>query len=199
MAFSLERCLSIFDLCLRVSFSDQRFDLPTSNVSDEVSKDFRLKHRAPKETEVFQIQIERPHIQTTIAPPIAPAAAYLPPECFVANRIVRPRMACTYCETIQRAALPSRPIERGRPAAGLLAHVFVIKYADHLPLYRQSQIFEREGLDLSRSTLTNWVDQSTALLEPLADAIEDTSSRGKLSLQMIPQLTCWRRDQPRSR
>lgn len=64
-----------------------------------------------------------------------------------------------------------RPIERGRPGPGLLAHVLVSKYADHLPLYRQSQIFERERLDLDRSTLADWVGKSTALLEPLADAI----------------------------
>ena len=68
---------------------------------------------------------------------------------------------------MRQAALPSRPIERGRPGQGLLAHVLVSKYADHLPLYRQSQIFEREGLDLSRSTLADWVGQSAALLEPL--------------------------------
>ncbi|WP_373086129.1 IS66 family transposase [Sneathiella sp.] len=93
------------------------------------------------------------------------------PGRFVVNRIVRPRMACGCCETIQQAPMPSRPIERGRPGPGLLAHILVSKYADHLPLYRQSHIFEREGLDLSRSTLADWVGQSTALLEPLADAI----------------------------
>jgi len=93
------------------------------------------------------------------------------PGRFVVNRIVRPRMACTCCETICQAPLPSRPIERGRPGAGLLAHVLISKYADHLPLYRQSQIFEREGIDLDRSTLCDWVGKATALLEPLADAI----------------------------
>ena len=95
---------------------------------------------------------------------------YLPGR-FVVNRIVRPRMACKTCEAICQAPLPSRPIERGRPGAGLLAHVLVSKYADHLPLYRQSQIFEREGIDLDRSTLCDWVGKSAALLEPLADAI----------------------------
>jgi len=93
------------------------------------------------------------------------------PGRFVVNRIVRPRMACGGCEAISQAALPSRPIERGRPGPGLLAHVLVSKYADHLPLYRQSQIFSRDGVDLERSTLTDWVGKSTALLEPLADAI----------------------------
>ena len=93
------------------------------------------------------------------------------PGRFVVNRIVRPRMACKCCDKIVQAALPSRPIERGRPGAGLLAHVLVNKYADHCPLYRQSQIFAREGIDLDRSTLAGWVGQSTKLLEPLADAI----------------------------
>lgn len=93
------------------------------------------------------------------------------PGRFVVNRIIRPRCACRSCETFQQAPLPSRPIERGRPGPGLLAHVLVNKYSDHLPLYRQSQIFEREGVDLSRSTLADWVGASTALLAPLAEAI----------------------------
>ena len=93
------------------------------------------------------------------------------PGCFVVNRIVRPCMTCTCCEAFHQAALPSRPIERGRPGPGLLAHVLVNKYADHLPLYRQSGIFAREGIDLDRSTLADWVGRSAALLEPLADTI----------------------------
>ncbi|MGJ8535488.1 MAG: IS66 family transposase [Alphaproteobacteria bacterium] len=94
------------------------------------------------------------------------------PGLFVVNRIIRPRMACTCCEAICQSPLPSRPIEKGRPGPGLLAHVLVNKYSDHLPLYRQSQIFKREGVDLDRSTLADWVGKSAALLEPLAKAIE---------------------------
>ncbi len=75
----------------------------------------------------------------------------------------RPRMACTCCEAICQAPLPLRPIERGRPGPGLLVHVLVSKYADHLPLYRQSQIFDRDGIDLDRSTLFDWVGKSAAL------------------------------------
>ena len=93
------------------------------------------------------------------------------PGRFIVNRITRPRFACSGCDTFTQAPLPSRPIERGRPGPGLLAHVLVNKYADHLPLYRQSQIYERGGLDLNRSTLADWVGKSTALLEPLANAI----------------------------
>lgn len=95
---------------------------------------------------------------------------YVPGQ-FIVNRIVRPRMACSGCEAFTQAPLPSRPIERGRPGPGLLAQVLVSKYADHLPLYRKSQIFGREGLDLDRSTLADWVGKSTALLEPLVEAI----------------------------
>ena len=93
------------------------------------------------------------------------------PGRFVVNRILRPRKACACCEAIVQSPLPSRPIERGRPGPGLLAHVLVSKYADHLPLYRQSQIYAREGVDLDRSTMADWVGRSTALLEPLADEI----------------------------
>lgn len=93
------------------------------------------------------------------------------PGRFIVNRITRPRFACSGCDHFTQAQLPTRPIERGRPGPGLLAHVLVSKYADHLPLYRQSQIYEREGLDLDRSTLADWVGKSTALLEPLANAI----------------------------
>ena len=79
------------------------------------------------------------------------------PGRFIVNRIVRPRLTCACCERFVQAPLQSRPIEPGRPGPGLLADVLVSKYADHLPLYRQSQIFDREGLDLDRSTLADWV------------------------------------------
>lgn len=94
------------------------------------------------------------------------------PGRFVVNKIIRPRMACTCCDAICQAPLPSRPIEKGIAGPGLLAHVLVNKYADHSPLYRQSQIFAREGVYLDRSTLAGWVGKSAALLEPLADAIQ---------------------------
>mgnify|MGYP003122066253 CR=1 FL=1 len=105
-----------------------------------------------------------------IAEDVTEELEYVPGR-FIVNRIVRPRMACRDCDRIVQSALPSRPIERGRPGPGLLAHVLVSKYADHSPLYRQSQIYAREGIDLDRSTLADWVGKSTALLEPLADAI----------------------------
>ena len=100
------------------------------------------------------------------------------PGRFVVNKITRPRMACRRCEAISQAPMPSRPIERGRPGPGLLAHVLVRKFADHLPLYRQSQIYAREGVDLDRSTMADWVGKSTGLLEPLAEAIAKRAKGG---------------------
>lgn len=106
----------------------------------------------------------------TLGEDITEELEYVPGR-FVVNRIVRPRKACAGCEAIVQSPLPSRPIERGRPGPGLLTHVLVSKYADHLPLYRQSQIYAREGVDLDRSTMADWVGRSTALLEPLAEEI----------------------------
>ncbi len=70
------------------------------------------------------------------------------------------------------------PMERGRPAPGLLAHVLVSKYADHLPLYRLSQMFAGKGFDLDLSTMSDLVGHSTAPLEPLADAIGRIERQG---------------------
>jgi transposase len=84
---------------------------------------------------------------------------------------VRPKLSCRQCETITQPPLPSLPIERGRPGSALLAHVLVAKYCDHLPLYRQSGIYARAGVELDRSTLADWVGQCAALLAPLAEAI----------------------------
>ena len=113
----------------------------------------------------------------TLSEDVTEELEYVPGR-FVVNRIVRPRKACSGCEAIVQSPLPSRPIERGRPGPGLLAHVLVSKYADHLPLYRQSQIYAREGIDLDRSTMADWVGRSTALLEPLADEIGRIVRRG---------------------
>ena len=80
-------------------------------------------------------------------------------------------MACTKCDVIVEAPAPSRPIERGLAGPNLLAHVLVSKYATHLPLYRQSEIFAREGIDLDRSTLADWVGAVCHLLTPLVDQL----------------------------
>lgn len=93
------------------------------------------------------------------------------PASFRVIRHMRPKMACTCCDCIVQAPAPSRPIERGMAGPGLLAHILVAKFADHLPLYRQSVIYARDGVELERSLLASWVGASSALLRPLVDAI----------------------------
>jgi transposase len=93
------------------------------------------------------------------------------PARFQVMRYVRPKLACTRCDAISQALAPALPVPRGRAGPGLLAHVVVSKFADHLPLYRQSQIYAREGVDLSRSTLADWLGQVSWLLQPLVDRI----------------------------
>lgn len=85
---------------------------------------------------------------------------------------VRRKFSCRSCETITQAPAPSQPICRGRAGAGLLAHLPVAKFCDHLPLYRQSEIYAREGVGLERSTLADWVGQALALMRPLVAALE---------------------------
>jgi transposase len=93
------------------------------------------------------------------------------PSHFKVITHVRPKLSCRSCETIVQAPMRSLPIERGRPGASLIAHVLVAKYCDHLPLYRQSEIYGRDGVDLDRSTLADWVGSAAFLLAPLAEAI----------------------------
>jgi transposase len=106
-----------------------------------------------------------------LADDVAEMLEYVPSH-FKVIKHVRPKHSCASCQRIVQPSAPSRPIERGIAGPGLLAHVLVSKYGDHLPLYRQSQIYAREGIDLDRSTLADWVGGASALLEPLVRAIE---------------------------
>jgi transposase len=95
------------------------------------------------------------------------------PASFRVVRHIQPRFTCKGCDTTIKATMPSLPIERGKPGPGLVAHVLVAKYCDHLPLYRQSEIYAREGVDLSRSTMADWIGKASALLEPLLAKLRD--------------------------
>ena len=93
------------------------------------------------------------------------------PGTYRVTRHVRPKLSCRCCEAVAQAPALSLPIHRGLAGPGLLAHVLVAKYCDRLPLYRQAEIYGRDGLDLDRSTLADWVGQSVRLLRPLVDAL----------------------------
>jgi transposase len=93
------------------------------------------------------------------------------PSHFKAVVHCRPKISCRNCQAIVQPPMPALPIERGRPGPALLAHVLVSKYCDHLPLHRQSEIFARTGVELDRSTLSDWVGRMAFHLSPIADAI----------------------------
>ena len=93
------------------------------------------------------------------------------PGHFEVVRHVRPAFSCRRCESMVQSPMPSLPIERGQAGPGLLAHILVGKYCDHLPLYRQSGIYAREGIELERTTMATWVGKVTALASPLVEAV----------------------------
>jgi transposase len=93
------------------------------------------------------------------------------PGHFQVIRHVRPKYACTACDAITQAPAPAMPTPRGRATPATLAHLLVSKYCDHIPLYRQSEIYAREGLELDRSTLSDWVGQAAWLLDPVVAGI----------------------------
>jgi len=140
-----------------------------------IEKPYRkpLPEHLPRQDEVHEPSCTCPNCggqMRKLAEDVTEVLEYVPAS-FKVIRHVRPKLSCRVCETIVQAPMPSLPIERGRPGPGLLAHVLVAKYADHLPLYRQSGIYAREGIDLERSTLADWVGRSAALLDPLVVAL----------------------------
>lgn len=85
----------------------------------------------------------------------------LDPNLVRSRRDAGTRAACFKVIRHVQVPAPSRPIDRGLAGPGLLTHELVSKYADHLPLYRQMEIYAREGVDLDRSTLAGWARQAT--------------------------------------
>jgi transposase len=93
------------------------------------------------------------------------------PASFRVVSIRRPKHGCRSCGAIHQSPAPERVIAKGMATPGLIAHVLVSKYCDHLPLYRQAEIFARHGLDINRSTLANWVGGACWWLEPLHELL----------------------------
>ncbi|MCQ9186986.1 transposase, partial [Streptomyces sp. IBSBF 2953] len=83
------------------------------------------------------------------------------------------KWVCDNCETLIQAPVPPQVIDKGIPTSGLLAHVMIAKFADHLPLYRQESILGRAGLAIPRSTLAQWVGVTGVQLQPLVDALRE--------------------------
>jgi len=126
----------------------------------------QTRRHEPKETVCPQCQGEL----RKLGEDVSEMLEYVPAS-FVVIRHVRTKLSCTKCDCIVQAEAPSRPIERGLAGPGLLAHVLVSKYCDHQPLYRQSEMYARQGVELERSTLADWVGGSARLLQPLVEAL----------------------------
>jgi len=90
------------------------------------------------------------------------------PAKIVRHEIIRPKLACPCGQAgVSIAPLPPTVVAQGQPGAGLLAYVLLCKFVDHLPLFRQQQIFARLGVNFSKSTLGDWVEQGAAWLQPI--------------------------------
>jgi transposase len=142
----------------------------------------QIRRHEPKETVCPQCQGEL----RKLGEDVSEMLEYVPAS-FMVIRHVRTKLSCTKCDCIVQAEAPSRPIDRGAAGPGLLAHVLVSKYCDHQPLYRQSQIYARQGVELERSTMADWVGASSRLIEPLVEALHGyVMEAGKLHADDTP-------------
>jgi len=142
----------------------------------------QMRRHEPKETVCPQCQGEL----RKLGEDVSEMLEYVPAS-FMVIRHVRTKLSCTKCDCIVQAEAPSRPIDRGAAGPGLLAHVLVSKYCDHQPLYRQSQIYARQGVELERSTMADWVGASSRLIEPLVEALQGyVMEAGKLHADDTP-------------
>jgi transposase len=121
---------------------------------------------------------------------------YTPPV-YVVNRFIRPKYGKANGDgSVAVAELPARAIEKGRPGPGLIAHVVVSKFVDHLPFYRQSKIFAREGIDISRSTLYGWQAAICNQFVPVVEALKQVVFTGNyLQVDETPILILEGRDE----
>lgn len=121
------------------------------------------------------------------------------PGSFFVNRYIRPKYKDEAHDRILIGELPPRPIEKGIPGPGLLSHVFISKYVDHLPLDRQRKQFLRQGVDIAPSTLGDWVAYSYELLKPLYEAhIKELLSADYLMIDETPIRVLDRNEKGRS-
>ncbi len=149
-----------------------------------------LPEHLPRETQTLPPEPQQcPQCQGKLRPlgeDVSEILEYVPAR-FKVIRYVRPKLSCSGCAYIVQAPAPTRPVERGLAGPGLLAHVLVSKYADHQPLYRQSEMYRREGVELERSTLADWVGAASRLLDPLVEALRRyVMGAGKLHADETP-------------
>jgi len=156
---------------------DGRYDIAPTNDNKDRQKPKRKKlpDDLPREENILNPDPECPSCGGTefrkIGEDTSELLEYIKSSLKVIRNI-RPRCVCTKCDKIVQAYAPSNPISKGKAGPGLLSHILIQKYCNHLPFYRQSEMFDREGIDISRSTMASWAGQSAKLLELLVDEIK---------------------------
>jgi len=138
----------------------------------------RLPEHLPRRRVVYDLpESERrcPQCQGELKPigeEVSERLEFIPASLYVLEEVC-PKYACEKGCTVVTAQKPMQPIEKGLPGPGLLAHVVVSKYNDHLPLHRQEGMFEREGVKLSRSTMGDWMGRCAELVSPLYELMKE--------------------------
>ena len=152
-----------------------RCDIESANKDHQKPKRKKLPDHLPREENILNPDPECPSCGSTefrkIGEDTSELLEYIKSSLKVIRNI-RPRCICIKCDKIVQAYAPSNPISKGKAGPGLLSHVQIQKYCNHLPFYRQSEMFAREGIDISRSTMSSWAGKSAKLLKLLADEIK---------------------------
>lgn len=183
----IEREIEQLELALEALEVKQAADDTEADAEDELARDADLDERAtPRRRGKPRISGDAPREQVTLDPgetcfdcggplrmlseDVSEVLEYVAAKLKVIETH-RPKKSCRQCEKISQIPAPTRPVPRGMAGPALLAHILVAKFDDHLPLYRQGEIFARLGADIPRSTLIDWCGQATRVLQPLATLI----------------------------
>jgi transposase len=176
---------------LQLALEDTEQEAAAGQAAAEQSNPPERKARAARRrTNRGKLPAHLPHIETVIdvESTICPCCAGtlhrigedvaerldVVPAQFRVLVVRRPKYACRACtDVVVQAPAPARLIEGGLPTEATVAHVLVSKFADHLPLYRQAQIYARQGVALDRSTLADWVGRAAFLLRPVHERLLD--------------------------
>jgi len=149
--------------------------LPETDDTPEKAKRRPLPNNLPTEDKVYEAACNCPTCGGTsflkAADKVTQVMEHVP-ETMKIVRHVEKRLICRDCDTTVAGEMPTLPIARGKPGPGLLAHIMVAKFDDHIPLYRLSEMFDRIGIDISRSVMADWVGRVSALLAILVSEIK---------------------------
>jgi len=183
-----EKQLFLFSVAMVEKNRDVPPAEPTPAPSEKARRPGHGRRRLPKHLERRRVEYDLkdgekqcPHCRRemkVIGEEVSERLEYIPASLHVIQEVCR-KYACEKGCTVVTAAKPMQPIEKGLPGPGLLSHVAVSKYADHLPLFRQTGMFERDGITLSRSTLCGWMSACAELVKPLYLLVKEKAMKSK--------------------